>query len=91
MLQKFLQKVAYLNLIVNRNCTPRSIIGQYVPSVNKVDNQAEYIKLKYSPLGIRYQYNDQGKLMISGPKKKPGMYSKIKKEPFSWKMSKEVL
>ena len=90
-LYSFLEKTAYLNLIVNRNCTPPTITGQYLPTANTVDSEAEYIKLKYSPLGIRYQYNDQGKLKISGPKKKPGMYSKIKKEPFSWKMSKEVL
>ena len=50
-----------------------------------------YIKIKSSILGIRYIYNENGKLLISGPRKAPGKYSKIKKEKFSWKICSDVL
>lgn len=79
-----LEKMAYLELIVNRNCTPPTIIGQFTPVINTPGPEAQYIKLKISPLGIRWTHNDQGKLVISGPKGHRGMYSKIKKEKFSW-------
>lgn len=93
--QEFLETMAYLDLIVNRNCTPPTIIGQYLPVVGTIDdkeeNNSQYIKLKSSILGIRYIYSENGKLIISGPKKAPQLYSKIKKENFSWNVSSDVL
>ena len=55
------------------------------------ENKAQYVKIKSSILGIRYTYNENGKLLISGPRKAPGKYSKIKKEKFSWKICSDVL
>lgn len=95
--QEFLETMAYLDLIVNRNCTPPTIVGQYLPVAGSIDdktdaeNKAQYIKIKSSILGIRYTYNENGKLLISGPRKAPGKYSKIKKEKFSWKICSDVL
>lgn len=90
--QWFLETIVYLNLIVNRKCSP---LDRYRPGtdiVKKNNNEdAEYIKIKSSILGIRYAYNENGKLLISGPRKAPGKYSKIKKEKFSWKICSDVL
>lgn len=95
--QEFLETMAYLDLIVNRNCTPPTIVDRYIPVAGSIDdktdaeNKAQYIKIKSSILGIRYTYNENGKLLISGPRKAPGKYSKIKKEKFSWKICSDVL
>ena len=95
--QEFLETMAYLDLIVNRNCTPPTIVDRYIPVAGSIDdktdteNRAQYIKIKSSILGIRYTYNENGKLLISGPRKAPGKYSKIKKEKFSWKICSDVL
>lgn len=93
--QEFLEMMAYLDLIVNRNCTPPTIIGQYLPVAGSIDekedNNSHYIKIKSSILGVRYTNNENGKLIISGPKKAPQLYSKIKKEDFSWNVSSDVL
>ena len=90
--QWFLETIVYLNLIVNRKCSP---LDRYRPGtdiVKKKNNEdAEYIKIKSSILGIRYTYNENGKLLISGPRKAPGKYSKIKREKFSWKICSDVL
>ena len=90
--QWFLETIVYLNLIVNRECSP---LDRYRPGtdiVKKKNNEdAQYIKIKSSILGIRYTYNENGKLLISGPRKAPGKYSKIKKEKFSWKICSDVL
>ena len=90
--QWFLETIVYLNLIVNRKCSP---LDRYRPGtdiVKKNNNEdAEYIKIKSSILGIRYTYNENGKLLISGPRKAPGKYSKIKREKFSWKICSDVL
>lgn len=82
--KSLLEKMAYLELIVNRKCTPPTIIGQYAPVINTPGADAQYIKLKTSSLGIRWTHNEQGKLCISGPKGHRERYSKIKKEKFSW-------
>ena len=89
--QSFLEQAAYLSLIVNRKCTWPSITGQYCPTANTVNGQDEYVKIKSSILGIRYSYAENGSLIINGPKKAPGKFSLIKKEPFSWKLSDPVV
>ena len=90
--QKFLETMAFLQLIVNRKRTWPKVICQYVPRINTdMESESYYIKIKSSILGIRYTYNENGKLLISGPRKAPGKYSKIKKEKFSWKICSDVL
>lgn len=92
-LNSFIEKIAFLNLIVNRKCTPKSITKQYTPAANnpKFDENSQYVKLKYSPLGIRYSLNESNKLLIQGPKYHEYAYSKIKKEDFSWRICTEVI
>ena len=82
--QVFLEKAAFINLIINRPCTPPTILGQYRPTITAVSEEARYIKIKSSILGIRYHYNEKGTLMIDGPNGARQKYSKIKKETFSW-------
>lgn len=89
--QTFLEKAAYLSLIVNRPCTPPTIIGQYCPTVTAADEEARYIKIKSSILGIRYYRNEKGKLIINGPNGARQKYSKIKKESFSWRMGQPMV
>lgn len=55
----------------------------------KDDPDARYVKIKYSPLGIRY-YKRDGVLHISGPHGHENMYSLIKKEKFSWQICKDM-
>ena len=76
--------MAYLELIVNRHCTPPKITEANRPVINTPGKEAQYIKIKASPLGVRWTHNEQGKLCISGPKGHRERYSKIKKEKFSW-------
>lgn len=89
--QDFLERCAFINLIVNRNCTPPTIIGQYMPTAGTPGDNADYVKLKYSVLGIRYSYNNKGNLVINGPNKAAWKFSKIKKEEFSWNLKRKVL
>lgn len=53
------------------------------------ENDAQYIKLKYNILGLRFIDNPNGKLIISSPKEIQGSYKEVKKEPFSWNLCKE--
>lgn len=90
--QEFLETMAFVQLIVNRKRTWPKVICQYAPRINTdMESESYYIKIKSSILGIRYTYNENGKLLISGPRKAPGKYSKIKKEKFSWKICSDVL
>lgn len=61
------------------------------PSVNnkyiKQNPDAEYIKLKYNILGLRFETNENDKLIISSPSKIQGAYTKVRKEKFSWNIS----
>lgn len=83
--------LAYSLLFADRNNLPPTVFGQYTPAINnntiKKDKDAYYIKLKYHPLGLRFKDVD-GKLIIEGPKNHKNGYSKIRKEDFSWKISK---
>ena len=93
----YIELLRFYNLIISRPLTPPTIIGQNKPSINNEsisdDEDTEYVKLKYSPLGIRFTdnkqgKNKQGKLIISSPKEKQGAFKKIKRENFSWNISK---
>lgn len=49
-----------------------------------VDNHIEFVKLKYSPLGIRYYHDENGGLVIEGPASGKQKVKRIRKEPFYW-------
>ena len=91
-ISQYVEMLLYYKLILDRPLTPPSITGRMLPVVNnneiKKNKNAEYVKLKYSPLGIRFTHNKQGKLIISSPKEKQGAFKKIKRENFSWNISK---
>ena len=91
-LSQYVEMLLYYKLILDRPFTPPSITGRMMPVANnneiKKDKNAEYVKLKYSPLGIRFIDNKPGKLIISSPKEKQGAFKKIKRENFSWNISK---
>ena len=89
--QTFLEKAAYVNLVVNRPCTWPSIFGRYCPTVSAADEEAQYVKIKSSILGIRYWINEDGALIINGPNGARQKYSKIKKEAFSWKICQSMV
>ena len=57
----------------------------------KMYKDAQYVKLKYSILGLRFIQLPNGGLSIVSPKEKPGAFSKITKEEFSWNICKEDL
>ena len=88
----YIELLRFYNLIISRPLTPPTITGQNMPSINNKsisdDDDTEYVKLKYSPLGIRFIDNKPGKLIISSPKGKQGAFKKIKRENFSWNISK---
>ena len=62
----------------------------------KILNDSEYVKIKCSVLGIRWDNarvdeDKIHKINISGPRKLPQLFSKIKKEDFSWNISKKMI
>ena len=86
--------LSYLGLIIERPGTPPSIDGQYTPVVGSSaligdEDDAQYIKLKYNILGLKFIDNPNGKLIVSSPKEIPGAFKQVKKEPFSWNLCKE--
>lgn len=82
--------LSYLGLIINRAGTPPTIDGQYKPAIHnniiKENENAQYIKLKYNILGLRFIQSPDGGLIIQSPKELPGAFTQIKKENFSWKI-----
>lgn len=70
-----------------------AFLTRYMPTANNntisKNPDAEYIKLKYNILGFRYEKGKGGGLVINTPKEIPGAFSLIKREDFSWKMSKD--
>ncbi len=80
------EKIAFLIKIINRPHTPPGIFGQVLPTANNnlISNNldAEYVKIKSSFLGVRFNYNNKGKLMVKSPKEKRGAYKLIKREKF---------
>ena len=88
----FVRQYIYLARIANKKFTPPEIYCVIRLTANnnsiKIDPNAEYIKLKYDILGIRYSYNNKGNIIINSAHGTCGKYSKIKKEDFEWKISK---
>lgn len=82
--------LSYLGLIINRVGTPPTIDGQYMPAIQnniiKDDVDAQYIKLKYNILGLRFIQSPDGGLIIQSPKELLGAFTQVKKEKFSWKI-----
>ena len=97
---EYLESLSFVGLVINRPCTPKEFNGRYRPVVNNtvikpknihdLKNDTEYIKLKYSILGIRYWSTGNG-LQIAGPNHAVNQYSKIRKEKFSWRICPEVI
>ncbi len=63
---------------------------------DKYVNDSEYVKVKCSVLGIRWEnakVDDEKiqKIKISGPKKAPQLFKKIKKEEFYWNISRKMI
>ena len=86
--------LSYLGLIIDRPSTPTEIVGRCRPVVNSSaltgdEDDAQYIKLKYNILGLKFINNPNGKLIVSSPKEIPGAFKQVKKEPFSWNLCKE--
>lgn len=90
----FIERFIYLKQLISNNLplisTGNNFSRNKRVAINlKDDPDARYVKIKYSPLGIRY-YKRDGVLHISGPHGHENMYSLIKKEKFSWKICKDM-
>lgn len=87
--------LAYLGLIINRPGTPPTITGQYKPvadnKIIKANPDAQYIKLKYNILGLKFISNPDGKLIVVSPKEMAGAFKQIKKENFTWQLANDDL
>ncbi|MDY4739241.1 type II CRISPR RNA-guided endonuclease Cas9 [Absicoccus porci] len=95
----FLENLSYVQLVMGtpfRSVDPepriRPSVNTFIKSTckNENKNDAEYIKLKYSVLGIRFKSTENG-LQIAGPNRAVNQYSKIRKEKFSWQICPEVI
>lgn len=89
--QNLEQLIEMISLMSNFIKTGRLIKPRIILTANTINNNGEerYIKIKSSILGIRFHKNEStGQLCISGPKYHQNMYSLIKKENFSWQISK---
>lgn len=63
---------------------------------NKITNDSEYVKVKSSILGIRWENSRMDddmikKIRIFGPKIAPQMFKLIKKEKFYWNISRKMI
>ena len=88
----FSNLLAYIGLLINRPGTPPTIDGQYMPAINtKIITKAdtEYVKLKYNILGVKTYVNNDGGFEIRTPIQ--GQFTKVRKEEFSWQVSKNSL
>ncbi len=87
--------LAYLSLIIDRPGTPPTVVGQYMPAADnniiKADSDAQYIKLKYNILGLRFIDNPSGNLIVVSPKEIPGAFKQIKKEEFTWQLANDAI
>lgn len=88
----FSNLLAYVGLLINRPGTPPTIDGQYMPVINAntiTEDDTEYIKLKYNILGVKTYVNNDGGFEVRTPIQ--GQFSKVRKEEFSWQVSKNSL
>ena len=80
-------------MIIDRPGTPPTIDGQYKPVANnnqiKKKCDAEYIKLKYNILGLRFNAQPGCKLGIQSPKEICGAFTKIRREKFTWNITRD--
>ena len=86
----FSRRVAVLAAWVEKTNLPPTIQGRYQPVANNdavtKDPDAEYVKLKYNVLGLRFAKNKDGALIITGPNRHENAYTKVKHEDFSWRL-----
>lgn len=88
----FSNSLAYIGLLINRPGTPPTIDGQYMPVVNAntiTRDDTEYVKLKYNILGVKTYVNNDGGFEVRTPIQ--GQFTKVRKEEFSWQVSKNSL
>ena len=94
-LNQFSDQLAFYELLLQRPEVPPTIDGQNRLVINsqaiKTNKNAQYIKLKYNILGVRFTNNENGKLIIETPTAVSGQFSKITHEPFSWNISRNLL
>ena len=87
--------LSYYELLLSRPDVPPTVTGRNLPVANyaSISKQfdAQYVKLKYNILGVRFHQNENGKLIIETPKEIRGQFTKITKEEFSWNISKSLL
>lgn len=84
--------LAYIGLLINRPGTPPTIEGRYMPAANPstiTKSDTEYIKLKYNILGVKTYVNNDGGFEVRTPIQ--GEFTKVRKEKFSWQVSKNSL
>lgn len=83
-------QLSYLSLIINRVGTPPTVDGRCLlvahNNIVKENENAQYVKLKYNILGLRFIQSPDGGLIIQSPKELPGAFTQVKKEKFSWKI-----
>lgn len=94
-LLNFCRKYVYYATVANNNNVPPKIVEQYTPTVDNriinTDRNAEYVKLKYDILGLRFEKSINDKLIINSAHGTCGKYTKVKREKFDWKISKYVV
>lgn len=77
-------------MIIHRPGTPPTVDGRCLlgahNNIVKENENAQYIKLKYNILGLRFIQSPDGGLIIQFPKELPGAFTQVKKEKFSWKI-----
>lgn len=90
--REYISLCQYLDLEAGRMYAPPTINGQNCPVANnsiiKNSLDAQYIKIKTSDIGVRFNKSDKGTLLIEGPKFYKEKYSRITHDIFSWKISK---
>ena len=92
----FCDKASYYSNLANSVYCPPIINGRILPvadnNIISRNPDAEYVKIKYNILGVRFSHNDKGKLIVEGPKGYGnGGFKLIKKEEFYWTIGRNML
>lgn len=102
-LNSYSEKISYYTLIANdkyaektfMDIKRKALLSWRTTAQNRMiskNKDAQYVKIKYNVLGIRFKNNYTGKLIVEGPVGyKNGGYKLIKKEEFHWTISKNML
>ena len=93
---EFSDKSAYYSLLANEMYSPPIFDKQILPVANNNiisrNLDAEYVKIKYNILGVRFDKNDKGTMIVKGPSGiTNGGFKLIKKEDFHWTISQNMI